>query len=720
LDNAEFLIDLGAFYPVKQPDELEEKLVTFLQEKNVYYRILYHSDYFFKEYLNMFFSKYSTLVGVWETGCNSLMCNQNKKQVNLTYGAGKELTQVRFTRRYNDLILAFGDRDQKLFSFFTESKIVGNPKFDDWFNNELDYESIKEIIPKISNNKKTILYLPTHSDLSSLGSLIDELKVISNLYNVIVKMHYFTIREEPEKMRDLSNEKIIILQDDCDLLPLLKVSDVVLSDNSSAIFDAILADKPLVVTDFISKKDLDTKHKKIFMYKRGKSSPLTYSGSIEQLVKRDGSLITIKKPNELSIAIEKALLDDISYKQKREKIKNELFSFNDGKCGFRAAEEIKNISIKKRKTEKPILFHAIESYVSKMGYSSRLTERTKKAELQKYKEILVKIHTKKLEKTGLLFSVFVLDLGEEGLENTLRSLYNQELPMNTYELFVISVSDKELVINNLINLELADDNGIVSFVKKMNFIKIDAENQVGISIFNALRISEGEIVCFTRSGYLLPSDWLSNFILTYERFPSVAGVGGYVVNFPNVKSIFQNFFDTLIKENLGIKKSPFSDLEIYEVKNNSYYQNPAGEFYNMSYKKEILSIFSGIFINKTIKSLEIILKLSIIESYQICFVPYKVYRTELWTFRKFVQENFFLGVAFSTVYDLYQKRPYQYKITFLKSIRISLFQLIDEITYKNVLLAVVMFIGFFSRWVGMLYYKLSKLFTLLEKLEKIK
>ena len=81
-DNAEFIIDFGAFHPQKQPKELEEKLVIFLQEQGVYYRILYYSDYYYRPYLDTFFKPYTTLVGVWERGCHFLDCNKNKKQVN--------------------------------------------------------------------------------------------------------------------------------------------------------------------------------------------------------------------------------------------------------------------------------------------------------------------------------------------------------------------------------------------------------------------------------------------------------------------------------------------------------------------------------------------------------------------------------------------------------------------------------------------------------------
>lgn len=718
LDNAEFLVDLGAFYPVRISDKMEANIINFLDNKNVYYRILYYSDYFFKEYLSLFFDKYSVLVGVWETGCNSLMCNQNKKKVNLTYGAGKELTQVRFSRRYNDLILAYGERDHKLFSLFTEAKIVGNPKFDDWFNDEIDYSFLREINENIIKDRKTLLYLPTHGNLSSLKELISELKLMLNFYNVIVKMHYVTTQEEPETIKELSDIGIIVVQDDFDLLPLLKVSDVVLSDNSSAIFDAILADKPLVVTDFISGVELDIKYKKLSDSSRGSVGPLTYSGSIEQLVKKDGSLITVKKPKDLSGAIKEALQDGEYYKQKRKKIRNEIFSFNDGKSGLRAAEEIKNILISKHRRKKPILFHAIENYIIHAGHLSLIEGKKMKLELDSYKYFLIKSKEENLKNNKIVFTVVVLDFEGKNLESTLRSLYNQELPIHNYEIVVVSLDDKETVISKFLEIESVNNkNKIDFFIKKINFIKQEKKDITGDCISKVLNISSGGIVCFTFGGYLLSADWLSKFLFAYERFPDIAGVGGYASYFFKTNSIFQNFFDLQLMEKLGLRNGRFINLEMYEVKNNVYYQNPAGSFCNISYKKEILMSMQNIFQDKTIKILELELKLLITANHQICFIPYKIFAVGVWTFKKFITENFFEGFNLSSVYYLYQKKPIHYKVTFLKCVSSFLVQLINS---NNMRLATVFFIGYFSRWLGLLYYKFIMIKIFVSKMRELK
>ena len=116
------------------------------------------------------------------------------------------------------------------------------------------------------------------------------------------------------------------------------------SDNSSAIFDAILADKPVLVTDFLSDEYLDTAHKNLrFFERRLPEGAITYSGSIEQKIKKDGSVVVLKKPSDFQNAVELAIVDGQRFKNARKKLREELFAFNDGRCGERAAHAIKKL-----------------------------------------------------------------------------------------------------------------------------------------------------------------------------------------------------------------------------------------------------------------------------------------------------------------------------------------------------------------------------------------
>ena len=342
----------------------------------VYFRVLNYEDYQRQKYLTDFFSNYKTLVGLWRSGCLVIPQTDKARKVHMNYGAGKELTMFWSRHRDWDLYLCLGPRIYEIIKLFTWAETVGYPKFDDWFNGAVDKSAVVEIKKKLDSLKKTVLYLPTHGDLSSIDELAGELRKNAPYYNILVKPHYYTPLEEPDRIKKLRNNNIILFQDESDTLPFFEIADVVVSDNSSAIFDAILADKPVVVTDFLSEDYLNSGHRKLKSFRfRLPEGALTYSQSIEQRIKRDGSVVALKKASEFKNAIEQALADDWKFQEARKKLREEVFAFSDGKCGERAAAAIKKLISLKRLPEKPILYHVFEAeYQTFREYSNALNK----------------------------------------------------------------------------------------------------------------------------------------------------------------------------------------------------------------------------------------------------------------------------------------------------------------------------------------------------------
>ena len=356
--NVCFIIDPTGFYPVKPAEETLIKIRKLLKKENVDFVEFKYENYLSLTEINLFLEDYSVLVSTWHRG----IIKESKKQrkVFVTYGPGKELTTFGFWKRNFDLCLAYGKYDDFFFSQVSQSKIVGNPKFDDWFSKKFDKNLINFIKPKLNINKKTILYLPTHSDLCSISQIYSELKIVAKEYNVITKLHYLTPQEQPELVKMLTDKNIILLEDDMDLITLLFLSDLVLSDNSSAIFDAILADKPILVTDFLSTDYFNTEHQEGKKYRRGISRALTYSNSIEQRIKKERIVMSIKNPKELSNGILSVLID--KQKEKRLSCSKEIFEYRDTNSGKRAAEEIIILLNQKILPDKPFLSYAIDNF----------------------------------------------------------------------------------------------------------------------------------------------------------------------------------------------------------------------------------------------------------------------------------------------------------------------------------------------------------------------
>lgn len=358
---SEFIIDATAFHPAIQPLSLIAKMVELLSGAGVYYRVVTHDKFFFLDSRDFFYN-YKIIAALWFKGCVNWRCNNKARKVTACYGGGKELTMFRFSQRLWDLILNFGIYDNQLLRFYTNTEIVGNPKFDDWFNNEIDKNALNEVSKKIDGGKKTILYLPTHSDLSSIDYLAPVFGKLARRYNILTKLHYYTIWEEPKRVAKLSALNGILIFDDAfDLLPLLKVCDLVISDNSSAIFDAILADKPVIAADLWSDSYLDLDHKIPHALRNRLARAVTYSQSIEQKIKKEGKIKVIKKPENMDEKfIEETLKEDDYYKAFRKEIRDLVFAFNDGRCGLRAAQAIKNLAQLENLPPKPVLYHVIE------------------------------------------------------------------------------------------------------------------------------------------------------------------------------------------------------------------------------------------------------------------------------------------------------------------------------------------------------------------------
>ena len=136
-----------------------------------------------------------------------------------------------------DAFIVYNKKDADIFSVYGRVYIVPYSKFFEF--------------KKINNRgKPNLLYLPTFGDISSIND-IDQQTVaqLKQEYNVIIKAHHAVQyrqdeRENYYKLKKLADE---FYDSDTPLVNLLAKSDVVLSDNSSAVFDAIYSETPVAI-----------------------------------------------------------------------------------------------------------------------------------------------------------------------------------------------------------------------------------------------------------------------------------------------------------------------------------------------------------------------------------------------------------------------------------------------------------------------------------------
>ena len=189
-----------------------------------------------------------------------------------------------------DGVICCGKYDANYLSVFTKPLIVGNMKY-------IGFKKKKNNL-----SKKVLLYLPTYGDCSSIDLIINKLSDLRKKYYVIVKIHHGTTFLKSEKNRIDSLKNNVDEFYDCfkDLPELLSYADVVLSDNSGAIFEAMYANVPVAAfCDSINKNKID-----------GFNTP-------QYELYKEGILPYTNKESEIEKILEDALSSKIKSKQKK-------------------------------------------------------------------------------------------------------------------------------------------------------------------------------------------------------------------------------------------------------------------------------------------------------------------------------------------------------------------------------------------------------------------
>jgi len=99
-----------------------------------------------------------------------------------------------------------------------------------------------------SSVNKTILYAPTFSpSLTSAAALFDQIAKLSKTenYKWIVKFHCKMDQESIDKYQKLAGENLHV-SDSEDILHLLQIADIMITDTSSVISEFLLLDKPVI------------------------------------------------------------------------------------------------------------------------------------------------------------------------------------------------------------------------------------------------------------------------------------------------------------------------------------------------------------------------------------------------------------------------------------------------------------------------------------------
>lgn len=161
-----------------------------------------------------------------------------------------------FTERFNQLASKHGD---------FKVKETGWPKLDNLFLEKNKHNQEREELLKEANVKKIILFAPTFSpSLTSAEHLFNQVKELSHNpdYLILIKFHDLMNKEVVKRYKELASaEERIQIVNDPNILKYLIVSDLMISDTSSVVYEFLLLDKPVVTlnsaSSHISWSDID-------------------------------------------------------------------------------------------------------------------------------------------------------------------------------------------------------------------------------------------------------------------------------------------------------------------------------------------------------------------------------------------------------------------------------------------------------------------------------
>lgn len=227
-------------------------------------------------------------------------------------------------RRYLDMYLTqgpfFTKPFEKLAKKYKDFEVTetGWPRQDWIFKNLHTFDNDKKQLLEKYGKKQMVLYAPTFSpSLTSLPDIKDSLKELAIEKDIVLllKFHPLTKREWVEEYKQLAEEVTnIIWIDDPNITKYILMSDIMISDTSSAVYEFLLLDKPVI----------------------------TYKN-----VAKEKYWLNIENPAELSFAFETIQNND-EYTDKRRWIIENYDPYLDGKVSER-------------------MFNAVENYIARHG-----------------------------------------------------------------------------------------------------------------------------------------------------------------------------------------------------------------------------------------------------------------------------------------------------------------------------------------------------------------
>ena len=267
------------------------------------------------------------------------------KKVFLCHGTGTKQCGFEKALERCDIVLVEGDYR---FNYYTEQfahyshkiKKVGYSKLDPIVNiTTEEKEKLKQRYTR-DTSKKTILYAPTFFP-SSIEKMSDTFPNDFKECNILIKPHYLSWERKRYKNHRRKftlwaayDNCTILGVDEYNLIPFMMISDLMISDESSAIFEFASLNKPVIINRFLKLRwSYYLNPKKLFKrmdtnmdrYRVVGDNPKTYQ--------------------EMLKVTKETLRDNSAFEEARLSLAQDICGKIDGKVSERIAEVIKELSV---------------------------------------------------------------------------------------------------------------------------------------------------------------------------------------------------------------------------------------------------------------------------------------------------------------------------------------------------------------------------------------
>ncbi|WP_372629549.1 CDP-glycerol glycerophosphotransferase family protein [Cohnella sp.] len=266
-------------------------------------------------------------------------------RIRMLYGYAKDAWNYAEWNKNFDLILAYGPYSERKLEGFAPTISVGHPRFIGISQGlqenvlSIDGDSLSYWLEK--EPKETLLFCPTWGDLSSFEWFKAAINQLLTKYKVIIKLHHGIALSGQYSFDHSAFPGLFVCDETVDLFSLFPVSDLVISDYSGAIFDAMLAKKKIILANSISESILDTGVLNI--RKMSNIGDLQVQEPNQEMsldVQMRSVFANTSNPSELIDIVEKVLDEDIvDYSD----LNLDLYSYQDDLAALRAYHAIKKL-----------------------------------------------------------------------------------------------------------------------------------------------------------------------------------------------------------------------------------------------------------------------------------------------------------------------------------------------------------------------------------------